>query len=332
MVKRETWTEDDLNELSSEEPDVFERKAGKLFENEDKFLDAVAKGVSAFANSGGGSLILGVTNDGAPDGLPSRVGRATMRDWIEQKTPHLVDYPLADFRVHTVIRSEASKIPHDREVIVIDVGDSAAAPHQSKRDKVYYRREGGRSVPAPHFYLELLRQRLTNPNLEFKLIKVEPIDAYECDEGLFLRVQLKFHVQNVGRVAAYHWRLNFRSVQANDIDVASFEKADYRFYNFPPKKLGGLTPGGIPIGDRTILPGCGFNENIDFGCRLFPTERTIDAVQKEAELMLASIALNTQIATENSPGEAVAIFLAPVLDIDAMIGKIKEKCLDYFHI
>jgi predicted HTH transcriptional regulator len=153
IVKRERWTEAELEDLPTEESDVFERKSGKLFDFEDqtKFLDSVAKALSAFANSGGGSLIIGVDDNGTPDGLPATVGRAAMRDWIEQKTPHLLDYPISDFRVHTVIKSDPSRIPADKEVIVIDVGDSAAAPHQHKRDKVYYRREGGDQPLLPIF-------------------------------------------------------------------------------------------------------------------------------------------------------------------------------------
>jgi predicted HTH transcriptional regulator len=147
VVKREHWKESDLENLPEGEPDVFDRKSGRLFDNRDKFLDGVAKALSAFANSGGGSLILGVSNDGVPDGLPPREGKTSMREWLEQKIPALLDYPLGDFRVHTVSRSENSRIPSDKEVIVIDVGDSAAAPHQSARDKIYYRREGGHSKP-----------------------------------------------------------------------------------------------------------------------------------------------------------------------------------------
>jgi predicted HTH transcriptional regulator len=114
--------------------------------------------LSAFANSGGGSLILGVEDDGFLTGLPSHVGKTAVRDWVEQKIPSLLDYPLSDFRVHTASKASPSKIPEGREVVVIDVGDSALAPHQSKRDHIYYQRAGGRSIPAPHFYIELLRQ------------------------------------------------------------------------------------------------------------------------------------------------------------------------------
>jgi hypothetical protein len=59
VVKRERWTEADLDELPAEEPDVFDRKAGQLFDTgQDNFLNSIAKALSAFANSGGGSLIL----------------------------------------------------------------------------------------------------------------------------------------------------------------------------------------------------------------------------------------------------------------------------------
>jgi hypothetical protein len=241
VVKRERWTEADLDELPAEEPDVFDRKAGQLFDTgQDNFLNSIAKALSAFANSGGGSLILGVKDDGKSDGLPPLVGRRTaMRDWVEQKVPHLLDYPLADFRVHTVIKSDPSRIPDGREVVVIDVGDSAAAPHQCKLDKVYYRREGGRSVPAPHFYLELLRQRLTSPTLEFTLKKIDPVDVTEHDNGLFLEAKLRFEVKNIGRVAAYNWQLTVRSISHPSEDILNARASDYCFETrcSPVKKM-----------------------------------------------------------------------------------------------
>src|SRR3984893_8489138 len=279
VVKRERWTEADLDELPAEEPDVFDRKAGQLCDaGQDNFLNSIAKALSAFANSGGGSLILGVKDDGKSDGLPPLVGRTATRDWVEQRIPHLLDYPLADFRVHTVIKSDPSRIPDSREVIVIDVRDSAAAPHQSKRDKIYYRREGGRSVPAPHFYLELLRQRLTNPTLEFKLKKIEDADAYEHDDGLLLRVQLKFEIENVGRVAAYDWQLSVRTITSEKIDLSE-RNADYHFGTVPSKKGEGLRLTSIPL-SRTILPGCKFIESQEFGCQLRPKAHTEEAVRE----------------------------------------------------
>ena len=77
-------------------------------------------------------------DDGTPDGLPPLVGGTAIRDWIEQKVPHLLDYPLSDFRVHTVVKRDPSRIPAGREVIVIDVGDT--------RKYIIAAREGDQNV------------------------------------------------------------------------------------------------------------------------------------------------------------------------------------------
>jgi len=121
MNKREKWTESEIAELPAGEQDYFERKSGLLFQNQGEFLDTIAKAVSAFCNSGGGHLILGVTDDGTPDGMPLVVGKASIKDWLEQKLPNLVHYPISDFRVHQVIKDNPSRIPKDTEVIVVDI-------------------------------------------------------------------------------------------------------------------------------------------------------------------------------------------------------------------
>lgn len=156
IIKRERWSEDDVLALPGGEQDYFDRKSGKII-SQPSFEDDLAKALSAFANSGGGHLIIGVTDDGVIDGVPETVrGRAKPKDWIEQKIPRLLTYPLQDFRVHEVVPSTPSKIPPGHVVIVIDVGDSPLAPHQVVKKHLYYYRTGGRSEPAPHFYLELL--------------------------------------------------------------------------------------------------------------------------------------------------------------------------------
>ena len=328
VVKREHWTEADLDSLPAGEPDAFDRKSGRLFDNRDEFFNKVAKALSAFANSGGGSLILGVTDDGIPDGLPTTVGRTPMREWLEQKVATLLDYPLSDFRVHVVARDSASRIPSDKEVIVIDVGDSAAAPHQSKRDKYYYRREAGHSVPAPHFYLELLRQRLTNPVLEFSLRSFEPVEAYEHEEGLFVGAWLNFEVSNVGRVAAYDWQLNCRKLRlACDKIPQERLESDFRLHKFP--KGDSSYSVGIPI-NKTILPGCNYWQKIAIGIQLRPAARAENAVLREIETMIAGLTLFFQIATETSPGDLQPVALAAVIDTEELLVSIRKKGLEFF--
>lgn len=92
----------------------------------------MAKALSALANSGGGHLVLGVQDDGKIDGVsPSFKGRQPIRDWLEQIIPTLLSAPLQDFRAHEVTPSAPSLIPSGTVVIVIGVGDSMLAPHQT---------------------------------------------------------------------------------------------------------------------------------------------------------------------------------------------------------
>lgn len=58
-MKRESWNEEDLARLPAEEPDNFDRKSGTLFKDTERFLTAVAKAISAFANSGAARSLLG---------------------------------------------------------------------------------------------------------------------------------------------------------------------------------------------------------------------------------------------------------------------------------
>jgi hypothetical protein len=321
IVKREKWTEIDIDALPLGEHDYFERKSGQLFnKNKGEFLDDVAKAISALANSGGGHLLLGVNNDGIPDGMPPKEGKTSIKDWLEQKIPYLVDYSLSDFRVHLVLRSDPSRIPPDREVVVVDVGDSTLAPHQSSRDKTYYHRRAGRSERAPHFYLELLRQRLVNPVLDLALIKVKPIDAAPAEDGVFLETKLIFAISNNSRVAAYKWALlikNFREEIDNSGEELFYERrSDYRFgiQNYPIK---GLRQSTIRM-DDTILPGCEIHESKDVGFLLRPSTLTSEAVKAEINQMILSISLGCQLATETSPGELKEIELGSVANADEL--------------
>jgi Putative DNA-binding domain len=295
FVKREKWTEDQILDLPTGEHDYFERKSGRLFDPNDRnaLLDALAKAASAFANSGGGHLILGVSDTSEIDGVPHTLsGRTTTRDWLEQKIPPLLDYRLNDFRAHVVEGAGSSKIPAGRDLLVIDFGDSALAPHQSARDHTYYYRSAGRSYPAPHFYLELLRQRQTSPVLDFDLRGVE-IDAWLYQGMPMLRVEARFSVENKGRVAAYKWALVPRTIH----DIPDGRGGDIHFGAIP-----GATGRATSIRvDDTILPGCRCDENKTFGVLLRPASLAETSVRGELAAMLENLRLTLQLATESSP-------------------------------
>jgi hypothetical protein len=281
-------------------------------------LDALGKAASAFSNSGGGHLVLGVEDNGNFDGVPEVYsGRTTTRDWLEQKIPDLLDYKLSNFRVHTAVPAAATLIPASRQLIVIDFADSPLAPHQSRRNQTYYYRSAGRSVPAPHFYLELLRQRLTSPALEFALSNLH-FEVYEHERTIFLRIDLEFTVKNVGRMAAYKWALAFRKAS-----TASGRADDYFLDRKLPGASGGL--GQLRI-DDTILPGCFLLERKTIGLSL-GSERGETQVRETLKTLMEEMTITAQLATETSPGLSKTIEIWPLVNVDSVVGILKSKSL-----
>src|SRR5215207_10003658 len=96
MVKRESWAEAEVLAFPAGEHDYFDRKASAFIETR----ESIAKAISAFANSGGGHVLIGVLDDGTLEGITPVRGRTDTRKWVEQVIPSTVSPPMSDFRVH----------------------------------------------------------------------------------------------------------------------------------------------------------------------------------------------------------------------------------------
>jgi hypothetical protein len=98
--------------------------------------DGMGPTVAAFANSGGGWVLLGVANDGAIVGF-TVPGKAEAQDWLRDKLRTAVD-PLSPFASRTMTLD-------GHEIVVIRVDASAQTPHLLKATgAVYIREHGGR--------------------------------------------------------------------------------------------------------------------------------------------------------------------------------------------
>ena len=114
--------------------------------------DELCKSVSAFANSAGGQIVIGIaagkTHHTYLDGGVSGNSR---RDWIFQIVNNGTQPPIETFDIVEIV--EASGIYY-----VIDVAPSPSAPHQSS-DKKYYKRRGSHSEPMEHYEIDDIRSR-----------------------------------------------------------------------------------------------------------------------------------------------------------------------------
>jgi hypothetical protein len=151
-------------------------RRGKMKDSE------ITKAVSAFANSVGGSLILGIET--------KKLGNDTKLE-LEGDDPTELDKTLAleniiDQKTNPSVESYQVQLitsPNGAKFYWIEVQRSSTAPHQAA-DNLYYKRNGSRSVPMEHFEVEDVRSR-TFEN-EF------PLDvSFEAVRGVFAELRIK---------------------------------------------------------------------------------------------------------------------------------------------
>lgn len=114
--------------------------------NIEKAKTDLAKDLSAFANSGGGYLIFGVTDDKQIAGIDAIVNNRPVAEWLNQCVSSQV--------VPTLFYNDPVTIPipnTDKVVLVIHVPESLRKPHMVTDKHQYYIRVNDSAKPANHF-------------------------------------------------------------------------------------------------------------------------------------------------------------------------------------
>ena len=218
------WDEQYVLSLPIGEFDWFEAKGRKALDltlpgvRESDVLETLAKAISAFANSGGGVLVYGLSNPSTAagqwrvdDGGVSTVvkGKSDTREWLETVIPNLVDFPLTRFNVYAVLPTDpSSQIHRDRALYLIDIPDSESAPHQSIQDHKYYARVGGRSRPIGHRLVADIMGRRQYPQIDLDFEIEITTEEYSTGDPRKPVKQTEYHLEvtarNVGRVYAQY--------------------------------------------------------------------------------------------------------------------------------
>lgn len=129
---------------------TLEYKSSKILA--DRESSVICKAITAFANSAGGHLIIGIdSKNGKPVTLDGGLAGPSKTDWIH-KIVNATTYP----PVENVRVSEIADVAGIYYVIAVAV--SAYAPHQSD-DRKYYKRRGSHSEPMEHYEIEDVRNR-----------------------------------------------------------------------------------------------------------------------------------------------------------------------------
>jgi len=294
---KEKWTEEEVKFLPPKEHDYFERKSGQILSGTD-FQNILAKAICAFANSGGGHLIIGVKDDETFDGVEPLLGKSktSTRDYIEQIVPNLLENQLSTFRVHQVIPSPESSIPPGKILIVIDVDDSPFAPHQARYNHTYFYRPGGRSAPAPHFYLENLRNRIIKPIFAVRLLELELMNATQVEVGIIVSILAKFEVENIGKAMSKCWTIDMRCSNYDIIPHDIFH-LDCKVKNFhiPNKKAFLKTD--------ALLPSMTDKCQAAFGIVITTPNMDKNTLQESLNSLLSKVKISYAVISEIGRGE-----------------------------
>ena len=209
------YTSEDIEALITNEVEEnihLDYKAAGALDKDDKKRREITKDVSAFANSDGGIIVYGVSEeDHRPKELSFIDGRVYTKEWIENVI-QLIQPRIDGVDIYPIRFGDIEKT-----VYVIKVPRSTSAPHMAK-DKRYYKRFNFNSEPMEDYEVKDLYNRATVPKLEIVSCMFSPKE--EDDEVVY---DLMAAIVNNGNRVCESYKLNFYINTALDCKSFSYE-------------------------------------------------------------------------------------------------------------
>lgn len=191
-------------------------KAGKALNGK---IQEISKDISAFANSDGGCIIYGVTEEGH---LPIALDEGTDHSAMTRE------------RLEQIIQSNVSPVIDNLIIMQIPLNDSHSlfvlatpqshrAPHQDRQSLRYYKRNNFQSIPMENYeILDIRNRQYYYPSLIHVDIDVE--------RGVFL----EFSIENIGNVTATDLKIMFsKPLNWEKCELPQFKEG---IKSLPPKK------------------------------------------------------------------------------------------------
>jgi len=187
------WNLDKIEELINnrvEESLNLDYKAAASLKRDSQKISEISKDVSAFANSDGGKIIYGVSENQANKHWPGEIDpinrQEVTKEWLEQIIHTRIHPKIDGIHIFPIELKDSS----DKVIFIVDVPQSNTV-HQAD-DKKYYKRYNFMSSPMDDYEIRDILNRHKNPEiiLEFKI-------AEKCSA-----IELKIYAYNKGSVLA----------------------------------------------------------------------------------------------------------------------------------
>jgi len=202
MEMWERRTEKDIQELVDNdvaESLDLEYKACGALQKGDREKNEVSKDVSAFANSGGGTIIYGVVEENhKPIKLDDGYDQDDIsREWLENVITSRIHQKINGIKINAIERSNG------KYIYLVYVPQSQTA-HQAHNQK-YYKRHNFKSEPMWDYEIRDVLNRVRHPSLE-PAFSLSSIEASEQD----VHCDLDIRLWNRGAVLAQNFALRLK--------------------------------------------------------------------------------------------------------------------------
>lgn len=203
FFNKDNYTLEDIENLIKNEVEeslYLDYKEARALAKTDKARLDITKDVSSFANSDGGIVVYGVSEQGAkPKEVTPIDGSEFAKEWLEniiqQIQPRIDGIKIFPIRIEGDIK---------RSIYVVQIPRSANAPHMAK-DNRYYKRINFQSLPMEDYEIKDTYNRVTTPNLV-----IDRCTFYkESEDAKKVIYSLSATILNRGNRACESYKLNF---------------------------------------------------------------------------------------------------------------------------
>ena len=256
-----------LIDNSVEESIHLDFKESRSLDKSDKKKDEISKDVSAFANSDGGIIIYGITEENHCAGALSFIdGEVYTKEWLEQVINSKISERIDGLQIFPVrFESDLKKT-----VYVVKIPRSTRAPHMCC-DHKYYRRLGTTSVAMEEYEVRDLFYRVNKAMLVIDNVYLHPNHITNSQD---LEFEVYASIANDGTVPETIYKLNFYFTAPGGLKIERIGWNQYKdTINYSHWENGIKISA---IGTAPIFPG----ELIDFG------RHTIDMTKEQAKVFI----------------------------------------------
>lgn len=251
FFEKEEYSEADINQLindSIEESLYLEFKAADALGTANGKKKEIAKDVSAFANSDGGILIYGISEDDhVANELSFIDGNEFTKEWLEQIINGNIQRKIEGIRVFPIrFDNEIEKT-----IYVVKIPASSLAPHMSSKEKRYYRRYNFEVLQMEEYEVRNLINRRQKTELTFQELKVIRAGQSSRSGSIYERYyNLECSIKNVSNSVEEFYKLQLaipnNIISKHDEIKKYFNRTEDGLYYYS-------IPGTTPIFQNEII-------------------------------------------------------------------------------